>query len=80
MLVGVGPGTKKRDGVIESQYSFPAGGGVTIANAVSHEQLMNDVRDFPLFPFDSWDLRPLVDIYQSFDSAIAMFKGIAAAR
>ena len=70
----------KKDGIIESQYAFLAGGGVTISNADSHEQLMNEIREFPLFPFISWDVRPLVDINQSFDSAIAMFKRMAAAR
>ena len=71
---------KKDDGTIEVSYAFPAGGGATIANADSHEDLMADIRDFPLFPFISWDVRPLVDIDTSFNSAIEMFKKMAQAR
>ncbi len=69
---------KQADGTIESIYSFPAGGGVTVVNADSHEELMNVIRDFPLFPFLDWDVRPLVETSDSFDSAIAMFDKMAA--
>ncbi len=68
---------KVRDGTLEILYGFPAGGGASISNANSHEELMRDIRDFPLFPFVSWDVRPLVDINESLDSAIEMFKKMA---
>ena len=71
---------KVADGTIEVSYSFPAGGGATIGNADSHEDLMADMRAFPLFPFLSWDVRPLVDREASFDSAIEMFSQMAQAR
>jgi muconolactone delta-isomerase len=69
---------KIEDGTIETIYGFPAGGAVTISNADSHEELMRTIRDFPLFPFTDWDIRPLVDINESFDSAIAMFQKMGA--
>ena len=69
---------KVKDGTIDSIHSFPAGGATVIANADSNEALMRDIRDFPLFPFSSWDVRPLVDINESFDSAIEMFRKMAA--
>ena len=65
---------KVKDGTIESINSFPAGGATVISNADSHEALMRDIRDFPSFPFLSWDIRPVVDINESIDSAIAMFQ------
>ena len=68
---------KVRDGTLDIVHGFPAGGGVSISNADSHEELMRDIRDFPLFPFVSWDIRPLVDLHQSFDSAIEMFGKMA---
>ena len=71
---------KTKDGTIEAVYAFPEGGGLTIGNAGSHEELMNSIRDFPLFPFVEWNIRPLVDINKSLDSAIAMFQKIAAER
>ncbi len=50
------------------------------ANADSHEDLMNTGRDFPLFPFVEWEIRPLVDINKSLDSAVQMFQRMAAQR
>ena len=71
---------RKNDGTIDVTHGFPEGGGLSIANAGSHEELMNTIRGFPLFPFIRWDIRPLVDINESMDSAIAMFRQMAAQR
>ncbi len=68
---------RKNDGTLDVTHGFPEGGGLSIANAGSHEELMNTIRSFPLFPFIRWDIRPLVDINVSFDSAIAMFAKMA---
>ena len=65
------------DGTIESVYAFPEGGAVTIGNADSHEELMRQIRGMPLFPFVAWDIRPVVDINESFSSAIEMFRSMA---
>ena len=62
------------DGTLDFVHGFPAGGGVAVANADSHEALMDRLREFPLFPFVDWDVRPLVDINQSLDSAIQLFQ------
>ena len=71
---------KKNDGTIDVTHGFPEGGGLSIANASSHEELMSIIRAFPLFPFVDWDIRPLVDIDVSMDSAVAMFRQMAAQR
>ena len=71
-------GDKTKEGTIETVYGFPEGGGLSISNASSHEELMDTIRDFPLFPFVEWDIRPLVDINKSLDSAVEMFQRIAA--
>jgi hypothetical protein len=68
---------RRADGTLDVVHAFPAGGGVAIANSSSHEELMERIRGFPLFAFVEWDIRPLVDIDQSFDSAIQMFKKMA---
>ena len=46
-------------------------------NADSHEDLMEKMRGFPLIPFVDWQVRPLVDIDRSLDSAVEMFKKMA---
>ena len=68
---------KTKDGTIDVVHGFPEGGGLSSVNANSHEDLMNSIREFPLFPFVSWDIRPLVDINTSLDSAIEMFRRMA---
>ena len=65
------------DGTLDVVHSFPAGGGVSIANADSHEALMDRMREFPLFPFVEGEVHPLVDINRSLDSAIQMFQRMA---
>ena len=47
---------------------------MAVTTADSHEALMDRLREFPLFPFVDWDVRPLVDINQSLDSAIQLFQ------
>ncbi len=69
---------KKTDGTIDITHGFPEGGGLSIANANSHEDLMNTIRGFPLFPFVEWDIRPLVEINESLDSAAGVFRKMAA--
>ena len=65
------------DRTIDFVHGFAGGGGVSVANADSHDALMAQIRGFPLFPFVGWDIRPLVDIHRSFDSAIEMFQKMA---
>ncbi len=71
---------KTKEGIIDAVYGYQEGGGLTIANADSHEDLMNTVRGFPLFPFVAWEIRPLVDINKSLDSAVEMFQKMTAQR
>jgi len=71
-------GDKTKDGTIEAIYGFPEGGGLSIANASSHEELMDTIRDFPLFSFVEWNIKPLVDFNKSLDSATAIFQRMAA--
>ena len=65
------------DGTLDFVHGFPAAGGVAIANAESHEAFMEQIRGFPLFPFVEWDVRPVVNINQSLDSAMRLFQSMA---
>ena len=66
------------DGTLGFVHAFPAGGGVAVTNADSHEALLNSLREYPLFPFTALEMEPLVDINQSFNSAVQLFQRMAA--
>jgi hypothetical protein len=66
---------KMNDGSLESAYSFPAGGGLFIANADSHEDLMKLLVDFPLRPWSDFEVHALSDFNQSTDIVIDALKG-----
>jgi hypothetical protein len=54
------------DGRIECCYAFAGGGGFSVSQADSHEQLMDELVDYPLFGFVEFDVRPLVGLDHSF--------------
>jgi hypothetical protein len=55
------------DGSIECHYIFPDGGGFTIANADSHEQVMDMLLGYPLYPMFTWEVKVLCDWEHSYD-------------
>jgi hypothetical protein len=58
---------KSEDGTFEAVCAFPEGGGVSISNHDSHEELMEMLMDYPLSPFVQYDVKALVDIDVAFD-------------
>lgn len=58
---------KLDDGSFECSYAFPNGGGLSIGDNDSHEQLMDQLLDYPLSPFVSYDVQPLVGLDDAFD-------------
>jgi muconolactone delta-isomerase len=69
---------KQANHSLDIVYGFPEGGGVSIGNADSPEALMRLIREAPAFPFVEFEIRPLVDINTSLDSAVQMFERMAA--
>jgi hypothetical protein len=67
---------KLADGTLESAYSFPAGGGLFIANADSHESLMKIIVDFPLRPLADFEVHAISDFNQSTDIVIESIKDL----
>src|SRR5437868_7036781 len=61
---------KLDDGTFEACYAFPEGGGCSIGNYDSAEQLMEQLMDYPLSPFVEYDVHPLVDLNAAFDRFI----------
>jgi hypothetical protein len=58
------------DGTFECVYAFPGGGGCSIGENDSHEQLMEQLMDYPLSPFVEYDVQALVELDAAFDRFI----------
>lgn len=46
-------------------YNLPAGGGVAIVNANSHEVLTEHLSTYPLQPWYQYEVHPLSDVFQA---------------
>lgn len=56
------------DGTLDSAYSFSdLSGGMSVGTADSHEELLDLLVDYPLWPFFSWEMKPLCDFSHSMD-------------
>jgi muconolactone delta-isomerase len=64
---------KLDDGSFECVYAFPNGGGLSIGENDSHEQLMDQLLEYPMSPFVSYDVQPLVGM----DAAFERFRSYA---
>jgi hypothetical protein len=62
--------TKVDDGTFECVYAFPEGGGCSIGQNDSHEQLMEQLMDYPLSPFVDYEVHPLVELDAAFQRFI----------
>ena len=49
------------DGSIECHYIFADGGGFVIANADSHEKVLDILLGHPLYPMFVWEVKALCD-------------------
>ena len=58
------------DGTFEVCYAFPGGGGLSIGENASHEELMERLMEYPLSPFVEFDVTPLVEMDAAFDRLI----------
>ncbi|HLF74768.1 MAG TPA: DUF3303 family protein [Anaerolineales bacterium] len=68
-------GARLADETLDCAYNLPAGGGVAIVNAGSHEALTEVLSSYPLQPWTSYEVHPLSDVRQVFDLAIKAFGG-----
>ena len=60
-----------KDGSFDCCYNLVSGGGVSISNAKSHEELWENLRSYPLYTQLTWEVLPLVDIKYVFDKLVA---------
>ena len=63
------------DGILDCAYNLPAGGGVAIVNALSHEGLAEILGSYPLNPWVDYELHPLSDVRHYFETSIRAMGG-----
>jgi len=64
---------KLAEGVLEGAYSYPEGQGFLIFNVSSHEELMRELIDFPMFCLSDFEVKPLLDFGDYADIEIEEF-------
>lgn len=60
----------KAKGSIESVYQIIPQGGLAIGNYDSEEALYRDIVQYPLYSSFNWDIKPIMDYTELFDTAI----------
>lgn len=66
------------EGGIDCSYLFLEGGGFVITNADSHEEALDKLLEFPLYPFTVWEVRALCDWSHGYDKFIELFQKLAS--
>ena len=69
---------KVNDGTFEAVYAFPQGGGCSIGNNDSTEQLMEQLMEYPLSPFVEYEVQPLVERKAAFERFIPFVERMSA--
>jgi hypothetical protein len=67
-----------KNGKIECSYIFVGGGGFSIGNVNSQEELFDELLSYPLYGFFSWEVFALVDWKHGYNSVIELHKKLAA--
>jgi len=67
------------DGTLDNAYNIIGGGGTGIGNAETHEELLGFLLEYPLYPFFSWEITPLLDLDESLKGYIALYKRLGSA-
>ena len=61
-------------GFIDCVYAFYDTSGILIANADSHDDIMDALRESPLAPYAHFEVKPLLDFNRYYDKLIAMLQ------
>jgi len=64
---------KLEEGVLEGAYSYPEGQGFLIFNVPSHDELMRELIDFPMFCLSEFEVKPLLDFEEYADIEVEEF-------
>jgi len=66
------------DGTFEVCYAFPQGGGFSVGENDSTEQLMEQLMEYPLSPFVEYEIEPLVEMNGAFERFIPFVEKMSA--
>lgn len=69
---------KLADGTLDASYNVIGGGGLAIGNADTPEQILANLLDYPLYPFFSWEVTPLLDLESSLEKYMEFYKRLAS--
>lgn len=69
---------KIADGSLDFTYNVIGGGGIGIGNAETPEQILSDLLDYPLYPFFTWEVTPLLDMESSLEKYMEFYKRLAS--
>ena len=69
---------KLADGSLDFTYYFFGGGGIGVGNADSNEQMLAAILEYPLYPFFTWEVTPLLDLDGSFEQHIKYYKQLTS--
>jgi hypothetical protein len=70
--------SKLADGTLDAAFNIIGGGGTGIGNAESHEEILGFLLEYPLYPFFSWEVTPLLDLDESIKKYIAFYEGMGS--
>jgi hypothetical protein len=61
---------RRSDGTFEVVYAFPTGGGMSIGESQSAEEMMDLLLDYPLAPFVDYEVKPLIEVDSALERTI----------
>ena len=63
-----------QNGLVDCVYAFYDTSGLLIANADSHDDIMDALRESPLARYAYFEVKPLLDINRYYDKLITMLQ------
>jgi hypothetical protein len=67
-----------KNGKIDCTYIYVGGGGFSIGNVNSQEELFDELLSYPLYGFFDWEVKALVDWKHGYNSVIELYKKMGA--
>lgn len=68
---------KLSEGTLECTYNLFGGGGIGIVSAASHEQVLSLLLTYPLYPYFTWEVEPLLEFEAAYKSYISYYQDLS---
>lgn len=69
---------KLADGSLDCVYNVFGGGGIAIGNAETTERMLADLLEYPLYPFFTWEVTPLMEFESSLNEYIKYYQRLSS--